>query len=310
MLPRQANKRSGFTLIELLVVIAIIAILIGLLVPAVQKVREAAARTQTINNLKQLSLACNNANSEMNRLPPLFVGPTSPKSNYLANSYGTVFFFLLPYLEQDVIFLEQGGAGYNATNAWKTPVPAYTPIPNTPACRLPIKTFQSPMDVTTSDGIVNVTYSPDPNGASGTAFYGTSSYAANYLVFGAGSWDGNARIPLTFKDGASNTLLFATRYALCQGTPTGANLWGGYPTVAPHDFMPMFAFANTSPPQVAPTFRTGGNCDATRPQTFTTGGSQVALADGSARNVSASVDSNVWSALCTPSSRDYVPADW
>src|SRR5947208_6013156 len=95
------RKRFGFTLIELLVVIAIIAILIALLVPAVQKIRAAAARTQCINNLKQIGLACHSANDANKRMPRFhelgYPGAFSPSNPSTFD--GTVHFHLLPFLD-------------------------------------------------------------------------------------------------------------------------------------------------------------------------------------------------------------------
>src|SRR5271156_5508545 len=102
------RRRMAFTLVELLVVIAVIAILIAMLVPAVQKVREAAARTQCQNNVKQLSLALQNCQGECGRLPP-GIGTFPPSTNPVPPNYGNALFFLLPYLELQNLYQQSFG---------------------------------------------------------------------------------------------------------------------------------------------------------------------------------------------------------
>jgi prepilin-type N-terminal cleavage/methylation domain-containing protein/prepilin-type processing-associated H-X9-DG protein len=116
LLPR---KRPAFTLIELLVVIAIIAILIALLVPAVQKVREAAARTQCINNLKQIGLALHSFHDANKRLPP-GAATDSPPFGVSGGGWGSSWkVYILPYLDQNALYTMwqfNGSSGYNNAN--------------------------------------------------------------------------------------------------------------------------------------------------------------------------------------------------
>jgi prepilin-type N-terminal cleavage/methylation domain-containing protein len=170
------RRRNGFTLIELLVVIAIIAILIGLLLPAVQKVREAAARSKSSNNIKQIALAMHNYNDAyQSKLPPLTdVGVGAPNGNGLQS----IFFNILPYIEQDNIYrifnktsaATMGATYYNSTTGLSLNI---------------INTFVSPADSTASNGttITGVNKSAPAGVQIVNGSYATTSYAANAQIF-------------------------------------------------------------------------------------------------------------------------------
>ncbi len=141
------SARRGFTLIELLVVIAIIAILIGLLLPAVQKVREAAARMQCTNNLKQIALASLNYESTNGSLPPGIFWPDGGQQFGTTNSPGAqnmgVLPWILPYIEQGNLYKALPPALFtpNVTAQWWQIVGAAVPGPGTH-----VKTFECPSD--------------------------------------------------------------------------------------------------------------------------------------------------------------------
>lgn len=105
---KSSNRHNGFTLVELLVVIAIIGILIGMLLPAVQSVREAARRTSCANNIRQLALACHNYESALGEFPPgmeqEFLTADEVGSEFAGFQGHTVFYYLLPHMEQNNLF--------------------------------------------------------------------------------------------------------------------------------------------------------------------------------------------------------------
>src|SRR4051794_35022999 len=168
--------RQAFTLIELLVVIAIIAVLIGLLLPAVQKVREAAARTQSQNNLKQIGLAIHGYNDANKYLPPAFVDWDSNRNDAWQSRAGSTHYFILPYIEQDALARRGPSASpntgpYNFWNVYQNNG---------------IKTYVNPSD--SSCPLSGLYLDP------GYGTYGVTGYVANYQALGYFLNDSNNKI--------------------------------------------------------------------------------------------------------------------
>jgi len=330
-------------LIELLVVIAIIAILIALLVPAVQKVREAANRTTSTNNLKQIGLALHNCHDAHKILPTtrsVFPKGTANVWNTGAkpSHMGTMHYHLLPYIEQEVPHKN------TCCNSWRTP-------PNGQATTV-IPTYISPLDQSLHSGYL----------ASDWGGRGQTSYHANWHAFGGGwgeDWQiaGKASIPRNVPDGTSNTIGFFERYAAC-GSGSAANwntyiyasrIWaedsdgscfacpgpvtehygnlGAYespawwmsirgkgvsypnPLSPPRDYPIQNGVSRyMTPIQMTPTVK---QCDPTRLQAMTSSGMLVLLMDGSVRGVGVNVSyATTLAAAIVPNDSLNLGTDW
>ncbi len=301
-------SRSAFTLIELLVVIAIIAILIGLLVPAVQKVREAAARISCGNNMKQIGLACHNFHDTNQHLPPL-VGRNTQTNGF---TYNTVHFWLLPFIEMDTVYqsASKGNGDFDSAN-----LPAGTPAGN-----IKIKTYICPSDPSispdghTAGAIANgVNYTATTYGANGIAFGGIDSANGLCDVNGSGGCENYNRIPASFQDGMSNTILFSEKYGSCGASNCGS-LWyrnNFSSTYGPYFNVRLQSGGSNVPFQVKPTpYSNASVCEYRLPTSPHTGGIMVLMGDGSTRLVSQGISQATWWYACTPSGGETLGSDW
>lgn len=324
------SRRRAFTLIELLVVIAIIAILIALLVPAVQKVREAASRTQCVNNMKQIGLAAHGAHDSAKHLPRFgYPFPKVGASPSFPFQYST-FWALLPYLDQGPMFASlaanTNSSAFNQSTA--------------KLCRVPVYTCPSDPSGFTDRQLAIGT----------TAQYNLASYVVNGQVF-VEQW---VNFASGMPDGTSNTVMFCEHLALCpdpagsNSAQRGRNVWpatnlttgdaviywngsfaapavppdfptnkGGFGTIygAPAK-VPDPANGNVQSfklPQANPlmgsTLATG-SCDPLTANSGHPQGVVVCMGDGVVRFVPTSITLRVWNAVLTPKGNESVTLDF
>ena len=322
---KNVQDRRGFTLVELLVVIAIIGILIGMLLPAVQQVREAARRTQCANNMRQMSLALLNCESTYSYMPQaagLLSGQFTPSFNFAAaradngNSakVGTVQYFLLPYLEQQAIYNSFSGSTSDSVFITDTSGNIVSEFSGGPSA------YICPSDSTSEGGVVEW--------IDGRTF-GVIDYAANVQALnhfygapnGPNTNNNNPAQPnpaqrptiASLQDGTTNTVAFAERFAVCAppvAATAGRNAWLG---VASRQLgNPIFAANDRNGEPIISTPDPSASVEDCNPlgvQSAHSGGINVALFDGSVHFLTSEIGTIDWTNLIMPRDGQVIGGD-
>jgi hypothetical protein len=301
---------------------AIAAILLALLVPAIQKVRALAARTQCQNNLKNIGLATHAAHDSLKRMPPQY-------GYYGLNnsSFGTVLFHILPFIDQEPLY-QQTFNPVAVNSAWTAGGVTFTKAAGCFDLRTsgiegtPQGLYVCPVDASAQDADANWGWAG-------------ASYAGNFRVFGAltgtkyaamsdgvaspniANWQGRLSLRLGFPDGTSNTLLYAEKFAQCNSTgpypgqPDGGNLWTRWDWL--DYWQPTFAAFTTGPASVFQSnpypYTRGGNCNPRVAQTPHGAIMNVCFADGTVRTIDSTINGYIWWGVCTPDGNEPVAAE-
>lgn len=323
---RSRCRTHGFTLIELLVVIAIIGVLIGLLLPAIQKVREAANRLSCANNVRQLGIACHNYHDTAGIFPMFAISTNT--------TVASAHYLLLPYVEQQNIYQQAVAGGIQISFNVRT---------------TPVKTFFCPTDPSTQNGRFFGADLTNARLAANNVGYGVANYAINAQVA-----TGKSSVS-SLLDGASNTILFGERMGHCMGVNFPAP--GANPNLSTGSFtfsiwargvkngtnsnwndgagngsdwwdMPTLDVPTTSiGPRSDPNFRQNWNggvvnpggiqgspkvdaCDYRRLQCLHGEVMNAGLADGSCRPIKSTISAATWQIVCNPIDALNPGTDW